>query len=121
MNWYVNAVVLKVCKRDAPLERNAGFLKDREVSMTEKATEQAKPEVVAKDAPKGKKNSKPKLSAATVKQLQELTAEINRIESLKADRLAIMRKQASNGVPIKDIAEATGYSVARARQLLASK
>jgi hypothetical protein len=88
--------------------------------MSEKATEQAKPEVVVKTKPKAKAkaNSKPKLSAATVKQLQELTAEINRIESLKADRLAVMRKQASAGVPVKDIAEAAGYSVARARQLL---
>jgi hypothetical protein len=89
--------------------------------MSTQAEDQNGPEVVVKSKPKAKADSKPKLSAATVKQLKELTEEINRIESLKNDRLAIMRKQADAGVPVTEIAEAAGYSTARARQLLSSK
>jgi hypothetical protein len=113
-------VVLERRKRDAPFERNAGFLK-KEVSMSEQ-----QPQAEPKKAPKrttsksqaAKPKAKPKLDAATAKQLQELTAEINRLESLKQDRLALMKKAHAAKAPATDIAEAAGYSVARTRQLL---
>jgi hypothetical protein len=75
------------------------------------------PEVVVKTKPKASK-PKPKLHATTAKQLKELTVEINRLESLKEDRLALMKKAHAASAPTAEIAEAAGYSIARTRQLL---
>jgi hypothetical protein len=89
--------------------------------MTEKATEPKAPEVIVKKAPakaKAKAEPKPKLNAATAKQLQELAAEIARLEGLKADRTALMKKAHAAKAPTSEIAEAAGLSVPRARQVL---
>jgi hypothetical protein len=74
------------------------------------------PEVHVKKAPA--KPAKPTLTATAKKRLEELTAEIEKIERLKDERVAVMRKEHERGVPTTEIAGPAGYSVARARQLL---
>jgi hypothetical protein len=69
-------------------------------------------------AAKEPKPAKPQLSDTAKKRLEELTKEIERVEGLKNDRLAIMRQEHERGVPITEIAGPAGYSTARARQLL---
>jgi hypothetical protein len=91
--------------------------------MSEKAQEpQAKqPEVTVKKAPakaKAKSKPKPTLNAATAKQLQELAAEVKRLEGLRNDLKALMVKAHKANAPTADIAKAANYSVARTRQIL---
>jgi hypothetical protein len=92
-------------------------------------SEQAKqePQIEVKKAPK-RRTTRPrpeadsKPSAATVKlleQLKELSKEIDRIESLKADRTALIAKATAAKVPTSTIAEAAGLSVPRLRQVQA--
>lgn len=76
------------------------------------------PEVIIKTTkPKAQPKLKPQLDEATAKQLKELSAEISRLEGLKADRLALIRKAHEAKAPIAEIAEASGLSVPRTRQL----
>jgi hypothetical protein len=116
-------VVLKASKDDAPLEQDTGSCSEEEVSMSEKATEQKAPEtevVVKKAPPKAKPKQDAKPSAATVKlleQLEELSKEIQRIESLKGDRTALIAKLTAAKVPTATIAEKAGLSVPRLRQV----
>jgi hypothetical protein len=88
--------------------------------MSEQATQQAKqPEVQIKTVKaKAEPKPKPTMTETAKKRLQELSAEITRIEALKKDRLNLMRKERSKGIAIPEIAEAAGLSVPRARQVL---
>jgi hypothetical protein len=87
--------------------------------MTAQATEAKQPEVNIKSAPKEPKApAKPKLTPTSAKRLQELTEQIAKLEGLKADRLALMKKEHGRGVATTEIAAAASYSVARTRQLL---
>jgi hypothetical protein len=76
------------------------------------------PEVEIKSTkPKAQPKPKPKLDEATAKKLRELSKEISRLEGLKNDRLALIRKAHEAKAPISEIAEAAGLSVPRTRQL----
>lgn len=74
----------------------------------------------AKEAARAKV-AKPTLSDTAKKKLEDLTKRIAELEALKAERVAVMRKEHERGVPVTEISGPAGYSTARARQLLSSK
>jgi hypothetical protein len=101
--------------------------------MTEQAQDQKAPVVEIKKASKPRRTTskaaaakqaakakvaKPKLSDTAKKRLEELTADIGRLEGLKEERQKVMQREHDRGVPVTEIAGPAGYSVARARQLL---
>ena len=80
------------------------------------------PEVHVKKAPRrtskaqaAKPKPKPEVDLTDLKAVSE---EVKRLESLKADRLALIQKAAKAGATTQAISEATGLSVPRLRQLL---
>lgn len=90
--------------------------------MSEKAPEQKGPEVEIKKAPRrtskaqaAKPKPKPEVDLTDLK---AVSAEVQRLESLKADRLALIQKAAKAGATTQAISEATGLSVPRLRQLI---
>jgi hypothetical protein len=81
------------------------------------------PQVEVKKAPK-RNTSKAQAAKPKPKPLVDLTDlkavsdEVQRLEGLKADRLALIQKAAKAGATTQAISEATGLSVPRLRQLL---
>jgi hypothetical protein len=86
--------------------------------MSEKATQgqEKAPEVIVKKAPaKPKAKQEPKVDLTDLKRV---SAEVQRLEGLKADRLALIQKAAKAGATTQAISEATSLSVPRLRQLI---